>query len=572
MPGNLKTTNPEDCQNHIDYWAAFISIALIVVFGITLFTTYFFPIYPDEIQARFWLSRLPYDFPEKISGAPRCLSTFFQPIPITMYVPGLINWATHGRIENVYGLRGVGVAIAFMWLTGITLYLYAKTKNNLVYVKCKLKNRYHGLHVAGIVIALFSVGVFPFFLITNRGEQLILPSVVILLTISIASEHLEFKDQKRRKLGLVVLYFVAVSLALYGHPKGLFLTPFYLTVGWQLFRKFNSLFPFVLAMALISLHIQQDIVAYKYAFQCNEFPQFEGMLKSFSFDPASLFYDPRNFFDQAYHSWIRFPKYLHQLGFKEQTDIAYLPNLHLATSAKVVNFFIKLNFAAIFFTLLIFLPFQYYRKDLVANRFTSVNLALLVLFACALISAIFNLPKNWYDAGYLYALLMIITVFFVGENFGGIFQKVVAKRIFLYLGVVALLSQVILIQRYYPPFINGYVGPGISIANYDSNKARADLEAISRTCKIDPVVSQRVVVDDYTYLYFQKSKWPMAFTYIWMDSEDQSIRRFFSHVDSDGLAVRCNTMLEPYMAYVKREGDLCCITKSGLKSLSLLPE
>lgn len=555
-----------ECLNRID-WLAFISIALIIIFGIALFTTYFFPIYPDEIQARFWLSRLPYDFPEKISGAPACLATFFQPVPSTMYLPSLINWAIHGRLENIPALRQVGFIVVFLWVSGLAIYLHSRTKTSSIQEGNQLKSGLLYLYVTGLFISIFAIGVLPLFLVTNRGEQLILPSVVLLVAVFLISSHLGTQGNRWQKTGLVILYFVSISLILFGHPKGLFLTPFFLIVGWQLFSRFKSRLPLLFATALLTLHIAQDFFALKYAFQCSEVPQFEAQLKSFSFDPISLFYDPRHFFDQAYQSVIHFPKYLDQLGFQAQTDISYLPSLPLTTPAKIANIFIRLNFTGIFCALLIFLPLQYYRKDILVGRIISINLALLTLFTCALIGAIFNLPKNWYDAGYFYSLLLIIIVFFIGENFYGIFQKPVARKIVLYLGVVALLSQAVFIQRYLPVFLGGYAGPSISIAMYDKIKVHNDLVAASRACNIDPVHSKKIVVDDYTYLYFQKSKWPMAITYILTGNDDQSIRHFFSKVDSDGLVVNCTSMFAPYMQFVKREGNVCCISKAELKHL-----
>lgn len=567
---NLKAKSLQEYFNHMDL-AGYISIALIIFFGLTLLTAYYFPIYPDEIQARFWLSRLPYDFPEKISGAPTCLATFFQHIPSTMYVPGMIDWMIHGRLESVPALRQRGLIIVLFWVTGLAIYLNMRANKSLAQDNSLLSSGIQSLYIVGFFIAIFSIGVLPVFLITNRGEQLILPSVVLLITIYIVSSHLGHKALWWQSMSLMVLYFVAVSLVLYGHPKGLFLTPLFVVVAWQVFSHFKSRIPFAFAMALLALHIAQNFYAFKYAFQCSEMPQLEARLKSFSFDPALLLYDPYHFIHQAYHSWIRFPIYLHQLGFQENTDINYLPRLPLSTSAFVANIFIKLNFTAAFFALMVYLPFQYYRKDVRAGRFVTVNLMLLVLFMCALISAIFNLPKNWYDAGYLYSLLLIILIFFIGENFPRIFQKVGTRKILLYVGSVALLSQAVFIHRYLPVFLNGFSGPGVSIAKYDSNKTRDDLIAASRTCDIDPVRSKKIVVDDYTYLYFQKSKWPMAITYIWIDNDDKSIRQFFSKVESDGLVVNCTPMLAPYKPFVKREGNICCIPKGDLKNLSSLP-
>lgn len=575
MPFNPSAIHSREYLKRID-WAAYISFALIIVFGITLVTAYFFPIYPDEIQTRFWLSRLPYDFPEKISGAPTCLATFFQPIPSTMYLPGIINWAVHGRVETIPALRQVGFVVAFLWVAGLAFYLYRRAKSSLVQGEGHLSPGILGLYVTGFFIAIFSIGVFVLFLITNRGEQLILPSVVLLIAIFLVSERLGSQGHQWPRMGLVVLYFVAVSLILYGHAKGIYLAPLLILVGWQLFSHFKSRVPLVFAMALLALHIVQDVFALKYAFQCSEVPQLDALLKSFSFDPTSLFYDPGHFFSQVYQSWMRSPRYLEQLSFRRDTDIGYLPSLPRNALAWLANIFIKLNLSIVFLGLFALLPLQYYRRDVVAGRFVTVNLVLLILFGCALASATFNLPKNWYDAGYLYALLLIIIIFTIGENFSGVFQKSSARKVFLYLGVVALLSQTVFIHRYLPEFMSGFSGPGVSIAKYDSVKTRADLEAASLSCDIDPVESKKVVVDDYSYLYFQKSKWPMAITYIKLCCEDEAardkfFRQFVSKVDSDGLVVNCTAMPESYMPFVKREGNVCCIPKNDLKNLSSLP-
>jgi hypothetical protein len=575
VPGDPSARTLRESLKHID-WAAYISIALITVFAITLVTAYFFPIYPDEIQSRFWLSRLPYDFPEKISGAPTCLATFSQPIPSTMYLPSLVNWAVHGRVETIPALRQVGFVVAFLWVAGLAFYLYTRVKSSWVQGEGQLSLGLLGLYITGFFIAIFSIGVFPIFLITNRGEQLILPSVVLLISIFLVSERLGSQGYQWQRIGLVVLYFVAVSLILFGHPKGLFLTPFFVIVGWQLFSRFKSRLPLGFAMALLVLHIAQDYFALKYAFQCSEVPQLDALLKSFSFDPASLLYDPRHFFVQAFQSWMRVPRYLEQLGFRRDTDIGYLPALPRNGFAVFANIFIKLNVSVAFLGLLVLLPFQFYRKNVVAGRFVTVNLVLLVLYGCALTNATFNLPKNWYDAGYLYAVLLIIIIFSIGENFSGIFQKSAARKVFLYLGAVALLSQAVFIQRNLPEFLAGFAGPGVSIAKYDAIKTHEDLEAASRSCNIDPVRSEKIVVDDYTYLYFQKSKWPMAITYIWLCCDDESLRdkffrQFFSKVDSDGLVVNCTPMLAPYLPFVKREGNVCCISKNDLVNLSSFP-
>ncbi|MDO8805331.1 MAG: hypothetical protein Q7R35_12980 [Elusimicrobiota bacterium] len=547
--------------------ASFVAVALLGVFVVTLVTVYFYPIYPDEIQVRFWLSRLPYDFPYKISGAPACISTFFQSIPATMYVPALINWLVHGMIETAPALRVVGIFVALLWVAALTVYLNYRAEQHLICGPDSVAPARQRLYISGFVIALFSAGVFPVFLTSNRNEQLMLPSLAALAGIFILSRRLEENGRAWQKVALMAAYFISVSLVLYGHAKGLFFVPFFILVGWQVFGRAYGFPAFIAAMALLGLHVVQDYSILKASFKCPEVPAQEALFSSFSFDPVSIFYSPGRFFDQAYHSVKEFPKYVYQLGFQERTDIAYLPGLRVTPAAMAANLFIKLNFALVFFILLFRLPFNYYKRDLALKRFITANSALLALFACGLISAVFNLPKNWYDAGFAYALLLIILVFFVGENSPDVFQKTGVKRLFLYVGLAALLSQAVFIKRNLPIFLIGYAGPRVPIAKYDTKKLEADILAASRTCNIDLVHSEKLVVDDYTYLYLRKTKWPMAITYIVLANTFKAVTEFLSKSDSDGMIVNCSKWVEPYKLVVKREGDICCIPREGLKKL-----
>jgi hypothetical protein len=227
----------------------------VIVFGVTILTVYFFPVYSDEIQVRFWLSRLFYDFPEKISGSPACTSTFFLPIPTTMYLPGAINWVTHGMLQSIPSLRMAGIVIPGLWCSGLAVYLSRRAKAAAIVNGAQLPRGLLSVYVTGFFIALFSIGVFPIFLATNRNEQLMLPCVVLLLAIFIASSRSAFKANLLQRFGLVALYFIAVSLILYGHAKGLFFTPFFLIVAWRLFTSFKSRIPLILGLLVLFTHL-----------------------------------------------------------------------------------------------------------------------------------------------------------------------------------------------------------------------------------------------------------------------------------------------------------------------------
>jgi hypothetical protein len=545
-----------------------LSIIVVSMFAITLITAYFAPIYPDEIAARIWLSRLIYDFPQRINLYPTCISAFSQPVPITWLVPSLIEWVIHGNIENLKILRLVGVISAIFFITLLTLALpisvFEDTPNrdklNHKKINAFLRKRFHS---SVFVISLLSIGVLPIFLVTNRQEQLILPAIILLVCIFNASNRANITFWKT--MILVTSYFLTLSIILYTHPKGLFLTPFIALVGFKLFQKIKNHGLRLLGAGIVITHIIIAYLTWKHSFQCQESPQLAAILLSFSLDPATLLSDPHYFFNQAYQSAARFFTYPLQLGFKSYTDINYLPPITPSLLAKIANIFIWLNFIIAFFSILVLLPFNYYRKDIAHGRFITTNVLLIALLACAVVSAVFNLPKNWYDAGYFYVLLMVIWIFFLSDNLTNALHKTVTRRVFIYLICVAILSQAVFIQRNLPAFLAGYAGPSISLVNYDHSQMLKNLAVASRSCDIDPVLSKGVIVDDYTYPYFQKSKHPMAITYIFLGKDPTSVSQFISEVNSAGLVTRCTSLPESYATLAKKtEGGLCCISKNVL--------
>ena len=544
-------------------------ILIVGVFAMTAITAYFSPIYPDEIAARIWLSRLVYDFPERTNLYPTCVTAFSQPLPVTWVVPSFIEWAMHGNIENLRTLRLAGVLFALFGMAmlaaalPISVFETLTDKSNVKKASFTLKRL---LYSFGFVILLFSTGVLPIFLFSNRQEQLILPAVILCVYLFIISKR--ENEAAWKTIVIISSYFLALAIILYAHPKGIFLTPFILLVGYKLIQSIKNYGLQLLVAAIAISHIIAAYIVWKNSFLCPETPQLEILLRSYSLDLSASLYNPHGFIHQLQQSLMSFPKYLHQLGFQAITDANYLPAFPLGLFAKLANVFIQLNFVIAFFTILVLLPLRYYRIDVGSRSFVTINAILFVLLVCLIVSALFNIPKNWYDAGYLYTGLMIIWMFFIGENFRGIFHRPIGRKIFIYLACVALLSQAVFIHRYLPAFWGGYAGPSISVVNYDHSKMLEDLTSASRACDIDPVRSKKVIVDDYTYLYFQKSRQPMAITYIFHGNDAASSQKFISEVDSDGLIARCSS-IAAYIPFAKRAGDVCCVSKNDLNKLPL---
>jgi hypothetical protein len=542
---------------------ALLSVLLIALFIVTLVTSYLFPIYPDEIAVRVWLSRTIYDFPEKISIYPTC-EGFLQKLPVMWFLPGLIEWVIHGNLGDLRILRLVGI-IGELTIISILVHQLSniECKENMVKGSKHSRSYWSVLYSTVFVIAILSIGVLPVFLVTNRQEQIVLPLVALLLAIfANIGRHAGAPIQRNKILWMVLTYLVLTSLILYSHPKGIFLSPFLILIGFQIFRmlenKMFMTFGFLAVMAMIA----QSYFAWKHTFQCTTSPDLNSLLKSFYIDPAEIINNPRLFKDDLLQSLGKFHKYIKQLTFQQNVDASYLPFIPVGWSAAIANFFIKMNILVMFIFALVLLPL-FYIKDILQGRLASMNLMLIVLLGCVLMGASLSLTKNWYDAGYIYVMLVIVCVFiFVGNNHKSLKQSVVVGSL-IYLSCTAIFSQAIFNYRYLPAFWGGFNGPGISIKTYDYPRAISDISASSKACAIDPVLSQGVIFDDYTYLFFQKSQKPMAITYV-LYLKDQALADFVAGSGSDGMVMRCTSIPKAYLPYVKKSGSVCCVPHEAL--------
>ena len=551
---------------HIDL-LVLISMLLIVMFSITMVTSYFFPIYPDEVTVRVWLSRTIYDFPEKISIYPTC-EGFLQKLPITWFLPGLIEWVIHGNLGDVRILRLLGIIGE---LVLISILVHQLTISDCIGDTIRGAKKSMSLRLVlrstGFVISILSIGVLPIFLVTNRQEQIVLPLVALMLmVVANIDKHSEVQIQKKKILLETSIYLISVSLILYSHPKGIFLSPFFMLIGFQIFRRYKNRGPMVFGVLVVMALLVQSYVAWKYTFQCAKTPELNSLLKSFYIDLSEAIHDPRLFFDELLRSLGNFDKYIKQLTFQQYTDASYLPSIQIEEFATLANLVIKMNTLVMFFGALVFLPF-FYIKDVLNGRLISLNLVLIVLLVSVLTGASLSLTKNWYDAGYLYVMLVIVCVFIFAGNKHKPLKKSVVVAGLIYLSCTAIFSQAVFNYRYLPAFWEGFEGPGISIKTYDYQQALNDILASSRACAIDPVASKGVIFDDYTYFFFQKSQKPMAISYI-LYLKNQALADFVAESGSAGMVTRCTSIPRAYLPYVKKTGSVCCVPQEALKKVA----
>ncbi|CAD6879859.1 hypothetical protein [Methylomonas albis] len=546
-----------------------ISVVAVLFFLVTLILLYNFPIYPDEVATRFWLSRFLFDYPYKISNLPTCTSAFSSIFPLTWYVPGIVNWLIHANIKNLYVMRVVGFFAAGVWVCALFFHIRRAIINSY-YTENRVDYRLN-LGLIALFVSLLAIGVYPVFLFTNRHEQLMLPSVVFLICLfSFLNKHGFSKNLLTIYL-LIFVYFTCVSLILYAHPKGMFLAPFFLIIGLKLIVGIRKIFISMILTVLITLLMEQSYFSWKNFFSCPEIPKLNQLIISFSFDPFSFFYDFKFFLNKCLYSLLQFNRYLFQIGFQEITDANYLPQHPLGPMAKFVNALVYSNIFFLFFGLTIYLPYFYFKNDIVRGQYLTVNAVLIVLAGCVFFSALFNLPKNWYDAGYMYSLLIIILVFFVSANLPSVFPKKVFSVCFFYIVIVGLLSQLIFAHRYARDLQAGYAGPSVGLVGYVYDKNYdSEFSNISSLCKIDLNNSKHLIVDDYTYFYFSSTRMPMPITYIYLENEPENVQDFIRKSESSGMVVRCDYMPLSLAPLSQRSGGLCCISQENLRNVNVI--
>jgi hypothetical protein len=547
-----------------------IASIVVICFFVTFLTVlYDFPIYPDEVATRFWLSRFLFDFPYKISNLPTCESAFIQVFPLSWYVPGALNWFLHGNIKDLHILRLIGFLTPFVWLS--VLFFVLKRAFIQAYSKQVNIGYQTNLWLGVFFISLISLGVYPVFLFTNRHEQLMLPAIVCLVLVFMLISGNKRSNGKKNVYFLILLYLVCVSLILYAHPKGMFLAPFYLFIGLALLREIKNIFVSGSVVALTLFAILQSYIAWKSFFSCPEVPKLNQLIISFSFDPLSFFYDFSFFIEKCLASIHQFDRYLYQNGFQSITDINYLPSHPLGPMAILANCFIYTNIVLCFFCLIIGLPFFYIIKDVSRGEYLTINAVLITLLFSVFLGAVFNLPKNWYDAGYVYSLLIIILIFFIAANLPGKFPRLFCLFCFFYFVSTGLLSQIVFMHRYSNDLKEGYAGPGVKISeySYDANRF-SELSDTAELCKLDVINGKHLIVDDYTYFHFASTIMPMPITYIFLENDSFKIQEFIHESNSSGMIVRCDYMPSSIISVSKRHGGLCCISQENLQKISLM--
>jgi len=291
-------------------------------------------------------------------------------------------------------------------------------------------------------------------------------------------------------------------------------------------------------------------------------PHWENFLKSNALDLSNVLKNPPLFFSQLFDSIFKIPRYFYNLTFQEFSETSYTEAIKVGDLTKFINYLIVFNTALLIVSIVAFsLLFIWFKTSS-----SSIGICIILIIFCLLVSSVINIPKHWYDSGYLYALLSIAAIFFVGNNYSKLIEQKFFIALLIYFFIISIFSQLIFTNRYLKSYINGYVGPGMQIGIYEKLDIKKSIKNALEICLINSIDSKNLIIDDVTYLYFQKTKFPMPITYLWVDSNEVEVDKVIYSTNSDGIIVHCSSLPEKYINIMQKSGPICCVSKQSLQN------
>lgn len=541
--------------------ALLLALILIIYFIRALLTFSIFPIYPDEVGFKLWFTRFWQDFPSKTNILPLCQS-YIQPLSWCWYLPSLLLWLSHGLVESLTTYRQVGILFHLLLILLLTSKLYFSIPKKIL-----LSSRIIPfILLLALVIALLELGVNGFFLSTNRQEQILLTFSTLLLFLFYLPDYQS--NTKLKSFFIIALYFFCTMMILYAHPKSLLLTPVFIIIAVRLAGIFNKKkWAMSIIFLILLIQLSGNYFAWSKAIDCSNLPKLNAMLMSFNLNPKNIIYKPFEFFVQLRSNIFTFNREIAQISFKEYTDINYLPPLKLSLSLKLVNYLILLTYGFVLIITPLMLLIKY-RKDWQAGHYLSSRLLLLTLYSCILLNPMMNSTKCWYDASYLWTLIVINFIFTLSDYLPALINKKNSYLSLIYFLIVGLFSLHCLIRSFELPFLNGYSGPSIALIDFNQLKISAELKKIEQVCGIRISQSKGVILDNLTYFYFQKSKNPMLITYFFYPhTTTDNFSEFVSRYPVEGFIVRRWGLPQKLESkYTVQIGRFICIPSAKVKA------
>ena len=528
----------------LDVLVAGVALLFSICFLMTVWMSFSVPIYPDELAWKLIGSRLFVDGGKLLYFFPQCNTGQWLDIPITWYPARLIDTLIYQNASKSWLLRDIGFSLYILLLICWTYILHFTSRISIIY---------SGLFVT----SFFSFGVLPFLMVFNRPEQ----SILIWITLSLLL-MLWFETHKLStflgKFLLTVAFALLACLTAATHPKGIFFFPVLFIAWWRSTKCLPLGFLLIFVMAWTAF---ETSIVWHMRTACPDVPWLAKTLQAVSLQPQQFFHDTKLFLDLGAANLLVMWDYVRGVEFQSEYQSVWLPPtpllINTQTDANLINKFS--GFPLIMGALLALYNLG---EQLRKRKFASILLpATLILSLFFLI--FFQSTKNFYEAGIIYPLVLLIFIF----SFSQISR--ISKRLLIsaVLPLMLIFGTISSFTRYELFWHHGHTWMANRI-NASVNDEMLEQFAVNQ-CGIS-AQSENLILSLDTYYAFWQHRQPMFLSFItgwWATGSDYVNTIANNH--PGGAITTCFDVPSGLKAVMKKDGKgFCCASAEDLKKFS----
>ena len=543
---------------------------VIGLFGVTFTLSCFVPIYADELVIKLMPIHAWLDGIGSFSFFPQCDSSISLHTP-WVWLPGAaIDWLIYGHITAPVFLRIIGTSLFAVWF-GMLLWFTHE----------RLRTEINSLHIAAALISFVSLGVLPFLLPLNRGEQTLLVGLTLICILPFIASRNQPKSHWAWVL-LALIFLLTTSITFSTHPKTLYFTPLFLVSALHLSATSKKVWIGVVLQAGLALICYDSLIFWLDRFHCPEVPAMNAYFKSQSLSIGTLFSSPKEFvlsgLQQLGHSHV----YIRNVLFERHYQSEWLPSLSdqkLGWFSGIVDVFISL----IYFSTLVYVVFALAKKlraSLRTREFAPETTIPLALFAGILSCAFFYVGKNFYESTLFLPLFLLLAVLLFSASPEAKQGCRVSTLIFRTLLVTSIASQLNLIFTFstyipYPWLAGGQVaGQPASISPFNYDKTRKDVIDAAANCGIKARdLNSHLVIDNSTIFTFKDAYNPIHIGYVTGRYEKYTggmgLFLFLKERNSAGAITRCDSLSPEILKLSKQHASYCCVSQQDINNQSI---
>ena len=476
-------------RNIKTYLSRTIGILFLFLVIINIVIVINFPIYPDEINWRYALSRYLIDGGKYYNYMRGCY-------PISISIP--IYFDLQMRVLSLFSYLKEGIYFRLIPLTIYVFFIFTlyKLLRNIVEDKIKV----YKFIILAIVITMANTGFF--------WSATIRPEIFIVLYIGIYIWKLRkiSLDNDSLSFTLLVLFFWAVICL--GHPKAIYL----LIPNLFLINNIKAklLTKIILSFFILLYAILVAKFDYLVWINCKQLPEFEAWLMSMNINPMKLLAEPYDFFVDLKNNIVNqilsvFKDAPSKISYVMNPTIGFLPSVRQSNIIGIINFIIK-DLYIFNILLAVFLTF----KNATSNKIERVyKYGILGLYFYIFLIISLNKTNNNYDVNFWNLVLTFLNIISTAY----IFPRINIKRIYIILLVLLMATTTaISYHYYYKKFITTWtvgplVGPNTPLRFFTSTVQKEIKKDFEENCETD---SDLLLSDDATIVALQDYKYILA--------------------------------------------------------------